>query len=275
MLLRSGFCRSVVILFLACGLASCGESTGNESSSVESREWVDEELLSRMQAIQKQNADIIDRLGQLEKKVSDLDIEVKAPPANEKPRQVVGQPAVVKFDPKKAKGAEEAAIAIVEYTDYQCPFCKRHSSQVLPQIMSEMVDSGKVRYEVADYPLSFHSAAKDAAISANCSGYQGKYWQMHDRLFEGQAKLGDAYYLEAAQQIGLDVDTFRKCVSNPSERKKVESSIEYANSIGVTGTPKFFVGRIDGEKIVDVKTISGAQGYQAFERAVAELLGTP
>lgn len=222
-----------------------------------------------MSALRNENAKIRKDLEVIKEELSNLETQQVAE------RRRPSGPGSVDFDSSQALGDAGAKVAIIEYTDYQCPFCARHAEKVLPSIRENLIEPGHVRYQVADYPLSFHAKAEQAAVAANCAGEQGQYWAMHDALFENQNKLGEELYQQTAKQLELNIDAFTECLNDPASAKAVNRSIAYGNSVGVSGTPKFFIGRIEGDSITDVSSISGAQSYGVFAATVEKLLNGP
>lgn len=166
----------------------------------------------------------------------------------------------VKYGPKptdtKPMGCEgdKCAITVVEYSEFQCPFC----TKVLPtvqQLMSEY--KGKVRWIVRDFPLGFHKRARPAAAAAHCAKDQGKYWQMYEELFANQKKLEDDDLQKHAKAIKLDMKKFNSCLKKPSTMAAVETNFRSGEALGVTGTPAFF---INGRRL------SGALPYGEFKK---------
>jgi protein-disulfide isomerase len=170
-------------------------------------------------------------------------------------------------NPAAAKGPENAKVTMVEFTDYQCPFCGRHFSQTDGQIQESYVESGKMRHIVRDLPLPFHANAHVAAQAARCAGDQNKYWQMHDKLFEAQEEwsAGDpvAKFGGYAGELGMNLATFEGCVTGGKYKGAVDDDLALANKVGASGTPTFF---INGQILV------GAQPYSAFETAIEKEL---
>lgn len=165
------------------------------------------------------------------------------------------------------KGSKDAPVTIVEFTDYQCPFCGSYFSDTYPQVEKEYVDTGKVRYMVRDFPLPFHGNAHVAAQAARCAGDQGQYLEMHDVLFEKQGEWsdGDAEELFSgyAGDIGLNTGSFSGCMSSETYKSDVDSDLSLAQQLGVGGTPGFY---INGKLLV------GAQPFSAFQQVIdAEL----
>jgi protein-disulfide isomerase len=184
-------------------------------------------------------------------------------------------PVTVKLDGGITRGNKDAKVTLVEFTDYQCPFCSRHFRDTLPQIDKEYVKTGKVRYILREFPLeSIHPMALKAAEAANCSGQQGKYWEMHDRLFTNQNALSTDQLPIHAGAIGLDVTKFKNCLDSGTYTAKIRSDLSEAQKLGVNGTPTFFVGFSDptSAEIKAVKMIVGAQNYGAFKSVLDSLL---
>lgn len=187
-------------------------------------------------------------------------------PTQQEPQQP--QYVDVSEDDDAVLGDEDADIVIVEFSDFQCPFCERFYSQTLPQLKSNYIDTGKAKLIYRDYPLGFHPNAMPAAIAAECAGAQGKYFEYHDILFENQAAwspLADAKetFNGYAKQLGLDANKFSTCVADPKTKAEVEADTNEGSQYGVSGTPSFFInGRI----------LVGAQPYSAFQAVIDEEL---
>lgn len=169
-------------------------------------------------------------------------------------------------------GDENAPVTIVEFSDYQCPFCLRYFQETMPLVKSAYVDTGKVRYVFKDFPItSIHPQAPKAAESAECAGEQDSYWEMHDRLFQGQQEdwnnNPDAVnvFKSYAKELGLDTEAFDACLDSGRYADNVAANLNEGGRAGVSGTPTFF---INGEKLV------GAQPFQAFQAIIdAQLEG--
>lgn len=164
-----------------------------------------------------------------------------------------------------ALGDPNAPVVVVEFTDYQCPFCGRHSAQTMPQLMSEYIDQGRIYYIMKDLPLDqIHPRARDAAAAARCAGQQELYWEMHDLLFETQDAWGQGDMTEAmrsyASDLSLDMAAFDTCYADQGVRDAIEANVQEAQTIGISGTPFFFV---DGFPV-----INGAQPIEAFAQVI-------
>lgn len=169
-------------------------------------------------------------------------------------------------------GSSTAKYALIEFMDYQCPYCLRHARQTLPKIKSRYIDTGQLRYAVRDYPLSFHAEAKNAAIAAKCAAKQGKFWEMHDALINNAKQLGQTLYNSQSATLGMDIQQYSQCLSSPEAREQVDRDMAYGNSLGVRGTPRFYLGKVEGDAIVDVVTISGAHPFEYFDKAIQRLM---
>jgi protein-disulfide isomerase len=158
------------------------------------------------------------------------------------------------------RGPANAAVTIVEYSDFQCPFCAR----VLPTL-KQIEDSygGRVRIVYKHLPLRIHAEAPGAAAASIAAQEQGKFWEMHDKIFANQRELSDAKYVEWARELGLDVARFDADRKSEATKQRVKDEEDEANRLGVTGTPAFFInGRF----------LSGAQPFEAFQRVIDEEL---
>jgi protein-disulfide isomerase len=222
---------------------------------------------------------INEELNKLKQDMQALKSDVQAIKDMLQPKQPVGptadKPIVVSIEGGATKGAKDAKVTLVEFTDYQCPFCGRHFRDALPQIDNDYVKTGKIQYVLREFPLeSIHPLAFRAAEAANCSGEQGKYWEMHGRLFENQNALAVEQLPSHAQAVGLDAAKFKTCLETGKYAAKVRKDLAEAQKVGVNGTPTFFIGLTDpnGSEIKAVRKIVGAQNYAAFKAAIDSLL---
>ncbi len=178
----------------------------------------------------------------------------------------------VSIDDDPIKGDQKAPLTIIEFSDYQCPFCRRFHQEVLPSIESEYISKGKARYVFRDYPLAFHQQALPAALAANCAGEQGKYWEINSFLFENPTKLDIASVLSSSKNMGLDYGEFEKCINDKKYEPEIRKDIEDAKKYGVSGTPSFFVGKTEEGKEMTASYIRGAQPFEAFKARIDKLL---
>ncbi|MCS6844646.1 MAG: DsbA family protein [Caldilineales bacterium] len=183
------------------------------------------------------------------------------------PAPLQGVPAIPSDDPR-SKGSPDAPVVIVEYSDFQCPYCSRWVQQTFPTILKEYIETGKVRLVFRDFPLDFHQNARGAAVATRCAAEQGAYWPMHDALFARQAEWSDLAdpretFVGYAGEIGLDREQFRTCLDSGRFDQAIEDDIQAGLAAGVTGTPSFV---INGQLLV------GAQPASAFRKALDTIL---
>ena len=190
------------------------------------------------------------------------------------PPPVVPESLEMNVSQSYAKGGTGSRLVLVEFSDFQCPFCARHAKQTMPQIEREYVDTGKLLYVMRNLPLeSIHPDAFRAAAAAECAGDQGKYWPMHEKLFSNQQALGAADLARYAQEAGVDAAKFKQCVDADVHGAKIRKDLTDAQAAGITGTPTFFLGFIEGDgKVKVVRRIQGAQPYPVFKGAIDGLL---
>ena len=165
-----------------------------------------------------------------------------------------------------------AALAIVEFSDFQCSFCGRYARDTYPRIRRELVDPGAVDYVFRSFPLeSLHPLAFKAGEAAECAGEQGHYWDMHDQIFASPEQIDQPGLMNNAHVLGLDEPRFRTCLAG-GMASKIKSDVEEGRRLGVDSTPTFFVGRVlpDG-KIRLIRRIEGAQPYETFKAQIDDL----
>jgi protein-disulfide isomerase len=159
------------------------------------------------------------------------------------------------------RGPADAEVAIVEYSDFECPFCAR-VVPTLNQIQETYGDKVKLVYK--HLPLRIHPQAQPAAAASEAARLQGKFWEMHDKIFANQRELSDAKYVEWARELGLDVERFERDRKSEAVLARIKKDEEEAARLGVGGTPAFFInGRF----------LSGAQPFDSFKRMIDEELG--
>lgn len=170
-------------------------------------------------------------------------------------------------------GDADAPVTIVEFTDYQCPFCGRHFTQTFGQIKTNYIDTGKVKYVIRDFPLSFHQHAQKMAEASECAHEQGKFWEWHDLVFSKQAEWSNTTDLNAtvaqyARDLKLNVNNFTSCVDSGKYTAEVQADLADGSKAGIDGTPGFWVIGPDGKGT----QVSGAQPYTSFAAAIDAFL---
>jgi len=189
------------------------------------------------------------------------------------PQETLAEPVTLTLDGAPTLGTAGARLALVEFSDYQCPFCARHVRQTKPQIVKEYVETGKLQYVLRDLPIaSIHPGAPKAHEAAHCAGEHGKYWAMHDRLFSNPHAQGAEELSSQARALGLDPAQFEQCLASARHAARVQEGVEAAQSAGVRATPTFFLGVVDGGTVKATRVIRGALPYPVFKAALDELL---
>jgi protein-disulfide isomerase len=188
------------------------------------------------------------------------------------------QDVVLSVEGSPFKGESRAKVTIVEFSDYQCPFCARHAGETLAALEVDYIKTGKVKYVFQDFPIaSLHPQAFKTHEGAHCAGEQGKYWEMHHRLFQNHKALTVTNLRAHAASLGLDAGRFGECLDEGRHAAAIRQRLAQGKKATVKGTPTFFVGLTDADQptVRAVKVIRGAQPYQVFKEAIEELLGAP
>ncbi|MBK5254481.1 MAG: DsbA family protein [Vicinamibacteria bacterium] len=157
-------------------------------------------------------------------------------------------------------GPKDAPITIVEFTDYQCPYCQQ-AQQYVDRVMEVYKD--KVRLVYQEFPLDFHAQAMPAGVAARCAGEQGKFWEMHTSMLSAPGAFDKTDLESRARNLGIDTTRFNTCVASGRFDPVIQKAIENGRSVGVSGTPTFFLNG---------RTFSGAQPFEVFERMIEEEL---
>jgi protein-disulfide isomerase len=172
------------------------------------------------------------------------------------------------------RGSSTAGVGMIEYSDFQCPFCTRFARETLPALLAEYVDSGRVLIAFRHRPMErIHPFAMEASRAAVCAQNQGRFWEMHDSLFAAPDQVNEAAFIRRAHAIGLQEDLFRQCLASGGARDRVNKDRQFADDLGIRATPSFLFGWIERNGHVRVTTrFSGAQPLDKFESTLNELL---
>jgi protein-disulfide isomerase len=169
-------------------------------------------------------------------------------------------PVDVSVDDDPVKGEKNAPVTIIEFSDFQCPFCGRFFLEALPQIEEKYIKTGKARLVYRDFPLSsLHPMAQKAAEASECADEQGKFWEMHDKIFQNQGTLSLSNLKQWATDLKLDTKRFNTCLDSSKYASEVQKDFNDGQAAGVSGTPSFF---INGQLLV------GAQPFSSFQAAI-------
>ena len=173
----------------------------------------------------------------------------------------------IPYDPTRVKGNPQAPVTIVEFSDFQCPYCKAAES-TLRQLLVKY--NGRIKLAYLDFPLrEIHAKAQGAAEAARCAGEQGKFWEYHDALYADQSKLEGADLVRQAVALNLDEKSFQACLDSGKFKSKIQADMDQGTKVGVAGTPGFFVNGV---------FLSGSQPQSEFEKIIDSqlaLLGAP
>jgi protein-disulfide isomerase len=180
--------------------------------------------------------------------------------------------ATVAIANKPVMGSESAPVTVVEFTDYQCPYCLRFTKTTFPYLKRDYIDTGKVRWVALNLPLPFHKDARKAAQSAHCAGEQGKFWEMREELFKNPQKMAEADLPVHAASVGVDVEAFKACMASDRHLADIDQDAKDAGAVRLTGTPSFIIGKTAGDKLTG-DVVIGAQPLNVFNAAIKKALG--
>jgi protein-disulfide isomerase len=193
-----------------------------------------------------------------------------AGPGRLPPMPQIPQTGKLRLEGGYSLGSVDAPVTIVEFTDYQCPFCRRFESTTFAEIRKKYIETGKVRLVIRDLPLvDMHPDAMQTAEAAHCAGDQEKFWPMHDALLSDTSKLGNDGLIDSAESIKLDMTVFRSCLESGKHKLEIQNDMRVASSLQVNGTPAFVIGKSTGEELSGA-IIIGAQPFSVFDAAFRE-----
>lgn len=250
--------RSFFRLLIAC---SCGFTLCQIGQAQDPTAFAT--IQKQIETLEKQQRLILNKLNELEGRLPANGTGAKLPTTTE----VRGEDFM---------GSADARIAVIEYGDYECEFCEKFESDSFSSILANYIQTGKIKFFYRDLPLH-HPHAMLAAQAAHCAGDQGKYWQMHDALFQNQTDLSEKHISEIAGSLGLDALKFADCLASDKFKEDIEASVLQASKLGMSATPEFITGTLEnGGKTVRIdKRIVGALPYDMFKADLDELLASP
>lgn len=210
----------------------------------------------------EQGEEILRELRELRSQVQKLSLPAAAPGVTV---SIAGSPTL---------GDAQSPVVMVEFTDFQCAFCRNAQNELIPELKRKFVDTGKLRLVARNLPLRFHTNAEPAAMAALCAMQQNKYWPMRERLFAMNARLSTAAFLRAAGDLNLNTELFAACLNGNAFATQLERDKTDAATAGITGTPSFVLGRAAGDKVTG-ELIVGVKPLAFFEAAIERLLLNP
>jgi protein-disulfide isomerase len=236
----------------------------------------DHESAAKTDAITKEQADaIVWELKQIRQLLEKQQIQLAramappqpaAPPVLEKVQMTIGNGWY-------AIGRADAPVTLVEFADYQCPFCKKFHTDAYAELKKNYIDAGKVRFVSRDLPLEFHPFALKAAEAVRCAGDQNKYWELRDALYSNAAPPNDDVIKKAAEGLALDAKGLQACLDSDKYKTDVQKDASEAAKLQISGTPTFVLARSAKDKLDGVRIV-GAQPFSAFQAAIDGLLKT-
>ena len=194
-------------------------------------------------------------------------------PSNERQaRQIPALTSPLLLQGEPALGDSRAPLTIVEFSDFECSYCRRFHEQVMPQLTSEYIDTGLVRFVHKDLPLPFHPHAIPAAAAARCAGEQNRYWDMYSRLFEQQNCLDCKGVIAIAAEEELDTAALQACMERTSTIALINANRSEASLHNINATPTFVIGPNQSNGRLEGRVIEGALPWSAFKEAIEEAL---
>jgi protein-disulfide isomerase len=234
------------------------------------------EVAAKSDVISKEQADaIVGELKQIRQLLEKQQVQLA--------RAMAPQPAAAPAPPEKVHmnvgngwyfiGRADAPVTLVEFADYQCPFCKRFHTDAYAELKKNYIDTGKVRFVSRDLPLEFHPFAMKAAEAARCAGDQNKYWELRDALYSNVAPPNEEVIKKAVQSLSLDAKGFQACLDSDKYKADVQKDASEAATLQISGTPTFVLAKSAKDKLDGVRIV-GAQPFAAFQAAIEGLLKT-
>ncbi len=180
----------------------------------------------------------------------------------------------VSIEGAPVRGDRDAKVALIVFSDFECPYCAKSALDVLPDIDRHYLRTGKLQLVWRHLPLAIHKNARPAAEAAECAGNQGKFWEFHDWAFRHQTQLGPQNLHAAAKTVGLDMAVFRACL-NGQTTARVQADLNTANALSVTATPTWLVGLVlaDG-KVKVTERLDGSRAFFVFQGAIDKAIKT-
>jgi protein-disulfide isomerase len=178
-----------------------------------------------------------------------------APSTAPAPRERVEDVTGLRIDVNRLSNvAGDGSVAIVEFSDFECPFCSQYARDLLPSVKRDLIESGVIRYIPFHFPITeVHPNAAAAASAAECAGQQGRFWQMHERLFADPKALSRSRFLHYAKELNLDVTNFENCLTDKAVEASVQADLSLGKQLRVVGTPTFFLGAVKADGSIDLR----------------------
>jgi protein-disulfide isomerase len=222
-------------------------------------------LQQQIDELRKGQEQILKELGEIRQLLKQRDVAEKPAPPSFLSINVHGEPF---------RGNAKARVAILEYSDFDCGYCAQYATEIFPQLNTNYIASGKVKYFFRDMPSPEHPTALFKAKLARCAGEQGKLWEMHDYLFAHQQPISGADIEKVAAAVGVNPEKLGACVASEKYMPVIQRSLASADKLHIQGTPAFIIGTLsdDGSFLKSTEVVVGSQSYGFFQKKLDELL---
>ena len=215
---------------------------------------------------------ILNELKEIRVLLEQMQKQLGVPAAAARPAPAPDLPVKVPIRDGHALGSTTAPLVMIEFTDYQCPFCRNFAVSTFPALKTRYIDTGRLQFVSRDFPLDFHPQALIAAHAARCAADQGKYWEIRPVLLANSSALQRDKLLTYGRDLGLELTSYQRCIDNEVHAASIKTDLADAQAAGVEGTPSFILGRRLPSGIVEGTRIVGAQPVSTFDARIAELL---
>ena len=225
-------------------------------------------IQDQMEALKKNQNTILEELTAIKNLLNNQKAAAQGIPVN----------LEISIEGEPFKGSPTAPVTLIEFSDFECPYCGRHARNTLLKLDKEYIETGKVKYVFKDFPIpTIHKKAVMAATAANCAGEQEQYWPMHQKLFSSQKSLAEKELIDHAKKLNLKMEQFQSCLGSEKGRREIEEDMKEGRKAGVRGTPTLFLGRTDqNSSTVKIQmVIRGAGPLSKFQNAIETMLKTP
>jgi len=265
------FALSLLVLLTIC----CSVVAQNAADKSAIKKAKPDSAVSTKTAEQQELDAILDELKAIRQLLADQNKYINARGTAAAPQQPVEEKVKLKVTPGwYSIGRDDAPVTIVEFSDYQCPFCQKFHKEAFAQIKKDYIDTGKVRFVSRDLPLEFHPFSHPAATAARCAGEQGKFWEMRDVLINHASDLKDESILGYAGALNLNVATMTSCMKADKFKDALAADSAEAAKLSISGTPSFVIARSNTEEL-DGNRVVGALPYATFQGMLDEMLKPP
>ena len=215
---------------------------------------------------------ILNELKEIRQLLEQMQRQLGAPAAAERRAPAAEAPVKVPIRDGHSLGSASAPVVMIEFTDYQCPFCRSFAVGTFPALKAKYIDTGRVQFVSRDFPLDFHPQALMAAHAARCAADQRKYWEIRPVLLANSSALQRDRLLAYGRDLGLEMTSYQRCIDKEVHAASIKTDLADAQAAGVEGTPSFILGRRLPSGIVEGTRIVGAQPIATFDAKIAELL---